>query len=276
MKKAREIWLWRLRRHPTPELLTAYQEDRLPLEEEAAIQEHFVECPECPELMLDLDRFTSPEKAKAAEADLSDTWVDAAWRRLRARLAAEPRPARLPAEPRPAGLPVEPRPSRQPQRWLTSPVPAWGLTVLLLPCTVGLWLQVDAQGSEIRALVLPQLNPPQRSVEPPILTRGGPTLASDGGVPEVEVPAGARQFLLVLASSSTASHPEYRLEIRNELGEEIWSGGGFSRSDDGSFVVVLSPRFLPAGDYRLRVIGIGGEAGALPFDEEFHVRLTYR
>lgn len=266
MKKAREIWLWRLRRHPTPELLTAYQEDRLPLEEEEAIQEHFVECPECPELMLDLDRFTSPEKAKAAEADLSDTWVDAAWRRLRARLAAEPRPV--------------PRSPRFPPRWMTSPVPAWGLTALLLPCTVGLWIQVDAQVSEIRSLVLPQLNPPQRSVEPPMLTRGGPTLAAEGEVPEVEVPAGARHFLLVLASSSVASHPashpEYRLEIRNELGEEIWSGGGFSRSDDGSFVVVLSPRFLPAGDYRLRVIGIGGEAGELPFEEEFHVRLVYR
>lgn len=269
MKTAREIWLWRLRRHPTPELLTAYQEDRLPPEQEGAIQEHFVECPECPELMLDLDRFTSPEKARAAEADLSDTWVDMAWRRLRARLAAEPRPARLPAEP---------RPPRFLPRWLTSPVPAWGLTALLLPCTVGLWIQVDALGSEISSLVLPQLNPPQRSVEPPVVTRGGPTLLSEGEVPEVEVPAGARQFLLVLASSSAASHPashpEYRLEILNELDEEIWSGGGFSRSEEGAFVVVLSPRFLPAGSYRLRVAGIGG--GGEPFQEEFRLRLIYR
>lgn len=230
--------------HPTPELLSAYQENRLPPEADGRIQEHFVDCEECPELMLDLDRFTSPEGAKSAEPDLSDTWVDTAWRRMRSRLRSEARPFRWP--------------------WLRSPVLAWSFTALLIPYAVGLWLRVGALTDEVRAFEAPQLNLPSWNVEPEQVLRGGesPPL-------EVEVPAGARQFLLVFIPSSTPGEGEYRLKIRNWQGEDLWSERGL-QSTDGTFVVTVSRRFLPAGSYRFRVIGISES-----FEEEFPLRLVY-
>jgi anti-sigma factor RsiW len=260
LKRAREIWS-RWRRsitgadgHPTPELLSAYHEDRLSPERDGEIQEHFVECPECPELVLDLDRFTAPEAAEAGRDELSDTWVDGAWRRLRSRLATEGRPAR-------------PR-----LRRLAGPVSAWSMAALLLPCTVVLWVRVDALGAEVRDLRAPQLNPPWRDVESPGVLRGGTPPPW-----EVEVPAAARQFLLVLhpASPPASLEPrEYHLEIRTGAGEDVWSGPGLVRSGEGSFVVGVSRRLLPAGDYRLRVTAaaVGEEE---PFEEEFPLRLKY-
>jgi hypothetical protein len=258
LKRARELWSrWRRSGtgadgHPTPELLSAYHDDRLPPETDEVIQEHFVECPECPELVLDLDRFTSPETALAAEGDLTDTWVDAAWRRLRSRLIADPRPVR----------------PRLPLRWLAGPVPAWSLAALLLPCTLVLWVQVDALGGQVRDLEAPQLNPPWREVEAPGVLRGeAPPLW------EVEVPAGARQFLLIFHPSSeprleAGDSRELLLEIRDGQGQNIWSGRGLKQSDEGSFVVGVSRRFLPAGDYRFRILAAG-------FEEEFPLRLKY-
>lgn len=263
MKRTVSAWFRRLRLfqrrgpsrrgtkdHPSVELLAAYHEDRLPPEQNGEIQEHFVECPECPELMLDLDRFTSPEAAEAAKRDLSDTWVETAWARLRSRLAVEPRPAR------PA------------LRRLRSPVLAWSLTVLLIPCSAGLWLQVGELAEEVRRFEAPQLNPPLLRIEPAQTVRGG-----DLPPPELSVPAGARQLLLVLVSADLAEHGEYRLEIRNGRGERIWEEHGLHKNEEGAFVITLSRRFLPAGSYLFQVTGIAGGED-VPFTEEFPVLLA--
>lgn len=267
MKKAWQAslrWLRRFRRspqgrpvrpqakdHPSVEMLSAYHDDQLPLAKDEEIREHLVDCAECPELMLDLDRFTSPEAVEAARREVSDNWVDAAWRRLRARLAAEARPA------------------RRFLRLLSSPGLAWSLTALLFPSTLGLWLRVDALAHEMRYLEAPQLNPPRKSVDPPRVVRGEAPLPC-----EVEIPAGARRFLLVLVPSG-ASHRSrhgYRLEIQTFEGEGLWSEPGLEESAEG-FVVALSSRFLPAGDYRFLVTGEDGEEE--PFREEFTLRLNY-
>lgn len=251
MKLFWEIWWRRLRRgahgrggkdHPSVEMLAAYHDDQLPREADEEIQEHFVDCSECPELMLDLDRFTSPQAVEAAKDALSDTWVDSAWRRLRTRLAVE-------APPGPRAL-----------RWFHSPLVAWSLILLLTPCAVRLWLQVGELGEQMQGLEAPQLNPPSWRIAP-----ASPT--------DLTVPASARQFLLVLLSADPSEHLEYRLEIRNGRGESLWEESGLHKSE-GAFVVTLSRRFLPAGAYLIRVTGIaGGEDAPLP--EEFPVRLSY-
>jgi putative zinc finger protein len=238
--------------HPSVELLAAYHEDRLPPEEDEEIQEHFVDCPECPELMLDLDRFTSPEAVEAATKELPDTWVESAWRRLRSRLADEVRPL------------------RSFLRRFRNPLLAWSCTACLMPCTLFLWLRVESLGEEVRALEAPQLNPPWWEVDAAPIVRG-----TDPPPPELAVPAGARRFLLVLLSADVSEHLEYRLEIRNGKGESIWEERGLHKNEDGAFIVTLSRGVLPAGLYLFRVTGIAGGED-VPFTEEFPVRLTYR
>jgi hypothetical protein len=255
-----EAWLRRIRirlrgrstqDHPSVEMLAAYHDDQLPREDDEEIQEHFVDCPECPELMLDLDRFTSPAAVEAAKGELSDRWVDMAWRRLRARLMIEAPPA-------------------QSLRWLRSPLLAWGVTALLTPCAVNLWLRVGELAEDMRGLEAPQLNPPALRVESASAVR------STAPVPQkLEVPADARQFLLVLLSTEVSSAREYRLEIRNEDGKDIWAERGLQKSIEGTFVVTLSRGFLPAGLYRFRVTGIA-DGGEEPLTEEFPLRLSYR
>jgi hypothetical protein len=240
--------------HPTPELLSAYQEDRLPPEEDGEIQEHFVDCPECPELMLDLDRFTAPQAVESVQGDLSDTWVDTAWWRLRGRLIMEVRPSRF--------------------RWLRSTGFAWSLTGLLIPCAIGLRLQVAALTHEVRDIEEPQLNPPLWNVEPAPDLRGGYLRGGDPLLPEVAVPSGTRQFFLVFNPSVPSAHREYRLQIRSWRGEDIWSEPGLLMSDEGTFVVRISRRFLPAGSYRFLVTGTAGTKEE-PYAEEFPLRVTY-
>jgi hypothetical protein len=239
------------RDHPSVEMLAAYHEDQLPPETEKEIQEHFVDCEECPELMLDLDRFTSKAALEAARDEISDTWVEAAWRRLRARLAVEARPSRA-------------------LRWFRSPLLAWSLTVLLTPCAVSLWLRLGDLLEQMRGLETPQLNPPSWTVAPASTVR-----SAEPPPPDLEVPAGANRFLLILQSTDLSEHPEYRLEIRNGRGESLWKERGLHKNREGAFVVTLSRRFLPAGAYLFRVTGIAGGED-VPLVEEFPLRLRYR
>jgi len=238
--------------HPSVEMLAAYHEDQLSPETDKEIQEHFVDCRECPELMLDLDRFNSKVALEAARQELSDTWVESAWRRLRSRLV------------------VEAPPARSALRWLRSPLLAWGLTVLLTPCAATLWLRLGELLEQLHRLETPQLNPPSWIVGPASTLR-----SAEPPPPELEVPAGAHRFLLVLLSSDVSEHVDYRLEIRNGRGESLWEESGLHKNEDGAFVVNLSRRFLPAGVYLFRVTGIAGGED-VPFPEEFPVRLTYR
>ena len=260
MKLLWEIWWRRLRRgprgrgrkdHPSVEMLAAYHDDQLPRDTDEEIQEHLVDCPECPDLVLDLDRFTSPGAVEISQENLPETFVDIAWRRLRSRLA------------------VEARPGPRAVRWLLSPLVAWSLTVLLTPCAVRLWLRVGDLAEQMRGLEAPQLNPPSWRVEPASSLRG-----VEPAPPELAVPAGARQFLLVLPSADPSEHSEYRLEIRNDQGESLWEESGLHKGSGGDFVVTLSRHFLPAGAYLIRVTGIAGGED-VPFPEEFPVRLTY-
>ena len=129
---------------------------------------------------------------------------------------------------------------------------------------------MEALDEEIRGLEAPQLNPPWWQVDAAPVLRG-----TDPPPPELAVPAGARQFLLVLVSADPSEHREYRLEVRNGRGEGIWEERGLHKNAQGAFVVTLSRGLLPAGLYLFRVTGIAGGED-VPFTEEFPVRLTYR
>lgn len=71
--------------HPSPEELTAYWEGRLPVRHTARVCRHLGVCYDCPDLLLDLERFLMPQQA-------DDFDIAASWQELRSRLFSEPRP----------------------------------------------------------------------------------------------------------------------------------------------------------------------------------------
>ncbi|HJX29005.1 MAG TPA: zf-HC2 domain-containing protein [Thermoanaerobaculia bacterium] len=241
--------------HPTPAQLAAYHEDRLPPEEDEEIQEHFVECPECPDLMLDLDRFASKKMPMLVVDDLTDRSVDRAWRRLRRQLLRE---IVVPGIPRPRLL------------WLKRPTLAWGMVGVLLPCTFSLGVRVETLASKLRILEAPQLNPPVARVPVPTVSRSRSVVTLRA---ELEVPPGAPRFLLMLEPPATAELPEYRLEIRTPRGESVWAAGGLTLNEEGRFVVGLSPGFLPAGEYNIFVLGV--IQGHERLVQDYRVRFSY-
>lgn len=68
--------------HPTPLSLVRYRAGELPPERQDEIREHFLFCPVCAELLLDIKTFTEPFQAAAAP----DGLLAEAWQALRARL----------------------------------------------------------------------------------------------------------------------------------------------------------------------------------------------
>ena len=71
--------------HPTPQSLVRYRAGELPPDRQSEIQEHFLFCPHCAELLLDLGRFAAAGQGPVAPPDRALT---EAWRALCARLAA--------------------------------------------------------------------------------------------------------------------------------------------------------------------------------------------
>ncbi|HBL31555.1 MAG TPA: hypothetical protein DD490_32435 [Acidobacteria bacterium] len=264
MSRVRNVWRHWLRRlrpeapprpdereHPSVERLAAYQEDRLPPEEDGEIQEHFVACEECPELILDLDRFNTPESAERARASVPSFRVQRAWLRLSNRLGRDLRPR----------WPV--------LHWMRTPLLAWVVAALLAPCALLLWQRLEEVRREVQSLSAPELNPPQLLVDAQSLLRGGAPFAPS----EIEVPAGAQRFLLVLSPEILPAQREHRLVLQTWDGEVLWRQAGLLPSADGTFVIGLSRRFLPGGVYRFRVTGAGG----MPhYDQEMTVQVTYR
>lgn len=268
LSRARAIWtpIWikclrqlgRLRGpepdgHPTPELLAAYHEDRLPPEKEGEIQEHFVECAECPELMLDLDRFASKEIPASLMEDLSDTRVDRAWRRLRRQLLAD---ITVPRFPRPRLL------------WLKRPALAWGMVGVLLPSTVGLGGWAVSLNGKLRLQKEPELNAPFATVFPEVVRRGSVEPR------EVRVPADAWKVVLAFDPPvEKAVSADYRLEIREPGGKDVWKRAGLRKNEDGWFSVGLPRHFLEEGEYTIRVVGI--DLGRERVVQDYPVRFSY-
>lgn len=73
----------RFDQHPEPETLAAYHAGSLSPEKDLEIQQHLLLCPECPDLLLDLEDLFEP---RHRGLDLSDSWVSAAWRDLQRKL----------------------------------------------------------------------------------------------------------------------------------------------------------------------------------------------
>jgi len=231
--------LFRLRRalrrgeHPTAEMLAAYCADELTPEEDEKIREHFVDCRDCPELLLDLKDFSAPDRSVTER--LSDSWVAAAWQSLRARLAREPAP-RL-------QLPLYIK------HWLRSLQGVYSLTGVLLATVFGLSLWVGWLHLELRRLREPQANVQIETL----------ALSTRSALRQVRVPSGGERFLLSIATAADARWrecKEVQLQLATAEGSEVWTGG-LLPPEDGIITREVSRRALPAGGYQLRLQGTG-------------------
>jgi hypothetical protein len=246
-----------LAEHPTPEALTAYDADELTPEQDGRIQEHFLECRDCPELLLDYKTFSAKDAEAQEVPGLSEGWIAASWESLRTRLASEARRggwrsflARL-------------------RRRLSSLTLAYAVAAVSLACMMGLSAWVAFLHREVGRMQEPQLNPTIVNLSVAEPTRGDPVESL------VVVPAGSRSLLLVLVPLREPMETEHRLEIWTRKGREVWSGGGLTRTADGTFVVELSRRFLAAGEYLVRLLRNSGR-GEPALVEEYAVRLVYQ
>jgi hypothetical protein len=70
------------------------------------------------------------------------------------------------------------------------------------------------------------------------------------------------------------SHSSYALEILDQSGKIVWQGRGLRRSPYNTFTVALARRSLPAGQYHIKLYGLGGNRRAIV--EDFAVRVQYK
>ena len=115
---------------------------------------------------------------------------------------------------------------------------------------------------EIRQLAEPQVNLPVETVE----HRGG-------WLKRIVVPPATERFLLVLTPQAARPDAEYRLDLCTADGRPLWSADRLTRGADGSFALGLSRRFLPGGEYHIRLLET--VQGRTALVEEFPVFLFY-
>lgn len=250
-------------RHPSPRQLSHYQRGELSAADTETLQDHLAQCPECAELVLDLDGFG--DLGHDAEGELWEGRKTAVWDALSASITDHHGSA----------------PTAASLGWRWAPLAA----AALLALAVGLvgWLAVQHQGAELArtkeqlaemgerlaqagqriadleggSAESPQLVVPSLDLFPPSFQRG------DAGSPTLVMPHQARFFLLELHTTDTDSQPDYRLSIVRPDGGEVWSGHGLQRTPGGSFRIAVPRQLLTPGHYRLELYGLGEEARLL-------------
>ncbi|HEX3530349.1 MAG TPA: hypothetical protein VH988_25075 [Thermoanaerobaculia bacterium] len=234
-------------RHPTSETLIAYDAGILSPEQAEQLREHFVHCRECPELLLDYQRFMAETAGGESPPDPESV---AAWQELSRRSARWMPPRRRSAH-------------------RSALATARALCVLLVVALIALSVWVLALHREIRRLAEPQVNLPVLPVE----SRTAPERGSAGWLRRIVVPAATERFLLVLVPRAVRPNAEYRLDLCAADGRSLWSADRLTKGADGSFALGLSRRFLPGGEYRIRLLeNVQGRTALI---EEFPVLLFY-
>jgi hypothetical protein len=252
-------------RHPSARQLSAYHRgDELSPADTETLRDHLAQCPECADLVLDLDGFG----ALATQVD-DEEWEGrkaAVWRSLRSSISDDGK-----AAPRTSSFGS--------RRSLRHRVPIhWAplAAAALLALTIGLggWLALERQAAEltrareqlaqageriielegaaVEAPQTPQLVVPSHDLFPPSFRRSAEVLKT------LVIPREAQFFLLQLHTLDTASHPDHALQILRPDGSEVWSGSGLRRTPEGSFRIALPRRLLLAGRYRLELSALGG------------------
>ncbi len=224
--------------HTTLEEWTAYRRGELPEEESGRLREHLLACSECLDQVL-LDPAVYCRSAPQDPHQVSEFELAAARRALRARHEAE----RL-------------------KRWRMPASIAASLLVAALGASTVTAVHHKSLSAELSR---PQLNVPIETLE------NAQVRGEENVDLTVEVPPGASTFTLVLPVGSGDAFTDYRLEILDAEGRQVWSGRGLVVDHYSTATLGLSRSFLAAGKYRVRLWGIAEgqqekEIGAYPVE----------
>jgi hypothetical protein len=249
--------------HPSPEILTAYQANKLTPEEDLRIQDHLAVCHHCTELLLDLEEFLRAPVETAEPADEFKAAAD--WKRL-PMVAAEPA-ANLEAAADWKRLRREIGQKRKDAReqpagtnsfggFFGSPKAAYAVAAVFATLALGMSLYVQSLRQDLRSS---ELNSRTVFLPSTPAVRGGEDLA---GI--VELSHGEEKLIaIVLNLPPSASYPEYRIEIRQH-GRKVLDLGGLEAQQPDGIIFTLSSKILVPGRYDITLKGLKpGKADAV-------------
>ncbi len=228
--------------HLDPEVLVGYHEGTLSDGEAVRTQDHLVACSVCSDLIADL------AAGFEATTDLPGNAVEfereAVWGKLRSSLESPPYETT-------EVLAILPKSKK---RAASMPVLPWALAAVLLATVAGLAWQVMDIGREAADLrtTIAVLEAPQAGVGMVYLDAITRDLEA---IPTVVVHPERPLFIVILTPPLDAGDGPFRVEVLDHTGTRRWSSDGLTVSDHGTLRVALSRRFLPPGDYRVRLFG---------------------
>lgn len=248
--------------HPAPEKLAEYHARELPAEEIPELQDHLAECPECSQLLLDLESFEELEPPEG-HRPVTDARVRRDWKRLRRRLRSpegRSRPQVRTAEDTGSKEVTKLPPHRARFLW---PGPLLAAAAVIVVAGMGIWA------------VTPRLWPSRGltvNVPPVELHPVGSGTTRSGAVSAPARDLFSTGAYLLLGGAPSATSAGYEVLIRNAA-----TGAVRLRSADlrpfapGFFSLVIEPGVLPAGDYRIEVRSLGTEPG---FSQEYELTVA--
>ena len=240
--------------HLDPEQLLAYRAGNLSPEAIEPLRDHLALCPECAELLLDLDEFASEPPPSAAP--VSDRDLESAWKDVRRELVEEGRleekalkPLGEPASARGSSSFAR-RPERRQSRWLV-----YGLAASLVACLgLATWVVTLIAESTSLADRSRQAHPLEIATLPTLELKE-PTRGSE----EVPTVASANPHGFVLHFWLPGDIPSggYSVELvrKGESGKPIWSESHSDQAGD-SVSVSIQAEALRAGSYTLRLTSL--------------------
>lgn len=228
-------------RHPSPEQIVAYHEQRLSPGEAEDVRMHLAACPDCTSQLLALADLYEEEDP---DARISHAELDAAWERQRDALFP---PA-----------PVVSLPRRTPLRrdWATASL---GLAAALLA------IVSFVQWRTIVELRQPQTNPPLVNLEPV-----GSVRQSAQAPRELRFSADAQRAWVILNPVTELDAPAYEVEVAAPDGTVVLHLD-LQRSEVGNFRLEIPRAVLAEGDYR--IVLFGRKAGSRETAGEFVLRV---
>lgn len=245
--------------HPSTEELVAYQEHRLEETDRDRLRRHLVGCEECARRVLELEDFDLPPSP-----DLLPTreQTAASWDAFQQRLANE---RRAPA-PEPWHLsPVPLRRSRPPGFLSPRSGALLAASLMLFIGALGFWLAGAQRWSGAAGT-----NPFVFALSPD----GEELRREESRHVEIVVPAGMDLLVPRLRLGNQDAYATYRAELLDASGRSIEQRRGFQRQPDGSFALSFTRSELPAGDYRLEVLGLSEEASERLATYSFRLRYS--